>query len=164
MPRKFLLQENPQQRSRKAIQKNPRHVFAEGLALFLSWTSMILCADVDDSKRFGKVVVAKKIDAIFSVCAPLCAVSCKNSGSARAQYRVWFQAVKHWTRLGHDQNIVKALLRKDRFRYGLCERTCFCLLSTLSAPSIKRSLLRTLPFTENPYRRLLRTLLRSTYV
>ena len=26
----------------------------------------------------------------------------------------------------------------------LCERTCFCLLSTFNAPSIKRSLLRTL--------------------
>ena len=61
----------------------------------------------------------------------------------------------------------------------LCERTCFCLLSTFKAPSIKRSLLRTLLRTLSLYQRplqapskspskkhlllenLLRTLLRS---
>ena len=50
----------------------------------------------------------------------------------------------------------------------LCERACFCLLSTCKAPSIKRSLLsqiflRTLSSLKTPYRHLLRSLLRNTY-
>ena len=45
----------------------------------------------------------------------------------------------------------------------LCERTCFCLLSAFYKTLPSKNPSKNLVFTENPYRRLLRTLLRSTY-
>ena len=45
----------------------------------------------------------------------------------------------------------------------LCEKTCFCLLSAFHKKLPSKNPSKNLVFTENPYRRLLRTLLRSTY-
>ena len=45
-----------------------------------------------------------------------------------------------------------------------CERTCFCLLSAFYETLPSENLSKNHVFTENPYWRLLRTLLRSTYL